>query len=451
MVSSAAGAPYVASAGKGVHFSALDFLGRAFHCSRRTGVLMADRARKAFRLDAIGQAGLGLSLGAAAEYFGVLATWYGAGVYLLALISSAPFLTNLFAPMWSQQSKRYGVQKLVVASLVGSGIVLVLMYRVTKPSTFAFMAVLFYLFFGATDPLYVILADEAYSGQSSRFVGKAESIFSLVHAIGATIVGKFTDLVGTALGMLGGAVGSWLAALAYGLFPSTARHECGNGGEADSSPWNLFRRNHSMRSLVLAFMVPATGMVLMLPAMPIVEVRLAGLTNTRIGYLFGTNSLTWFASAYMWGKVLEKRETLWAFQIAMLSMAAMALLYGFLHTFAALLAANVFCAFGGSAISVGWRVQAMRLEGVSAEDVAGLHLFTCGLRGLVVPVVAARIIDSFGVGVNCAVSAGLLLAGVVLFDNYAIRFHLRGDSVPLLAAERSSGRDPAEETADPAD
>ena len=105
--------------------------------------------------DTIIHASLGLAAGLSAAFFAVLATRLGASAWLLALVASAPYLANLLAPFWVVQARRWGTRWLMVGSLAAAGAILLVLGLVRSPLVFALLVLLYYLFYGIGDPLYV--------------------------------------------------------------------------------------------------------------------------------------------------------------------------------------------------------------------------------------------------------------------------------------------------------
>ena len=378
------------------------------------------------KLDILAHIGMGISLGMGAEYFGVLATRYGASAFMLAIIGSAPFLANLFAPLWSKQSKQWGAKRLLIFSFFASALVILFMINETDPLIFSLFVLLFFLLYGISDPIYVVLAEDTYSQKTTDYLGKTEGIFSLSHALGSGIIGRLIDLFGNWIAFVLAIAGNLLAGFSFLFFPNEKTSLNNDQDVRDSSSFRLFKENKDIRYLVLTFMIPGIGMLLMIPALPIIEVRLAHLSNTQIGILFGLNGIVWFLFSILWGKLADRFNIIFIiFQLSFLSLGAMALFYTYTQNFWGLLLGNIFCGIGGSAIAVGWRVQAIRFKQYETEDIAGLHLFTCGVRGLIVPFIGAFIIHQFGVNANMLIALGFLFSGFILF------FQLRKKNIIL--------------------
>ena len=135
-------------------------------------------------------------------------------------------------------------------------------------------------------------------------------------------------------------------------------------------------------------------MVMMLPVLPLIEVRLVGLSNGEVGMLLAVNSAALIVASRGWGAIAEQlKRLLPLFYLALAAMIGMALLYAFGRSFGLLLIANTLCGIGGGAIAIAWRLFAMQIEAYRTDDLAGLHLLTCGLLGLYAPALGVLLVS----------------------------------------------------------
>jgi MFS family permease len=361
--------------------------------------------------DTIIHASLGLAAGLSAAFFAVLATRLGASPWLLALIASAPYLADLLAPVWVAQARRRGTRWLMVGSLVAAAVVLLVMGLARSPLAFALLVLLYYLFYGIGDPLYVALAEIVYPERTGTSLGRVQAVFNGVHALANALAGWLVDTLGIFVTLAMAAISTGIAAAAYLPFPDLAN----TNPDGAVSPWQILRQNNLVRRLALAFMVAGTGMVMMLPALPLIEVRQLGLSNTQIGLLLTTNSLALVLAAWAWGRLNESSaHIVTTLQAGMVAIVGMAVLYAFGGSLWTLVVANVLCGIGGAAMSVGWRLFAINLTAYGTDDLSGLHLLTCGVRGLYAPALGAFLIALRSPAAAMGVAAGLVLAGMLM-------------------------------------
>lgn len=362
--------------------------------------------------DRIIHASLGLAAGLSAAFFDVLATRLGASPWLLALIASAPYLANLLSPFWVAQAQRWDARWLMVGSLAAAAVVLIGLGMISSALIFAFLVLLYYLFYGVGDPLYVALAEIMYPERTGASLGRVQAIFNGVRTLANVLAGWIMSYFGVFATLAIAALSTGIAAASHLPFPTLPR----TAMDKAASPWQIFRHDALIRRMVLALMVAGTGMVMMLPAFPLIEVKQLGLSNTQIGWLLAVNSLALVLSSAIWGKKLSETPASYvvnAFRLGMLAIVYMAVLYAFSKSFWPLVVANILCGIGGSALSVGWRLLAIRLTAYSTADLSGLHLLTCGIRGLYAPALGALLIVLWNSAIALCVAAVLILAGML--------------------------------------
>jgi predicted MFS family arabinose efflux permease len=362
--------------------------------------------------DTIIHISLGLAAGLSAAFFAVLATRLGASAWLLALITSAPYLANLLAPFWVTQARRWGTRGLMVGSLGAASVVLFVLGWTRSPLVFALLVLVYYLFYGIGDPLYVALAEIVYPERTGSSLGRVQAVFSGVRALANALAGWLMDAFGIFITLAVAAISTGVAAASYLPFPNLSNPEA----DGAASPWQILRQDNLIRRMVLTLMVAGTGMLMMLPAFPLIEVTQLKLDNTQIGILLAANSLTLVAASWFWGRRLSETpaHVLNAFRLGMLAIVGMAILYALGGSFWELLFANILCGIGGSAISIGWRLFAIHHIYYGTDDLSGLHLLTCGMRGLYAPALGALLISLWNPSLALWVAAALVLAGMLM-------------------------------------
>ena len=361
--------------------------------------------------DVIIHASLGLAAGLSAAFFTVLATRLGASAWLLALISSSPYVANLLAPIWVIQARQWGTRILMVGSLFASAIILLILGLVHSPLTFSLLILLYYLFYGIGDPLYVALAEIVYPERTGSSLGRVQAVFNGVHGFANALAGWLMDTFGVFVTLTLSALSTAVAALSYLPFPNLSTQN----EERISSPWQILKQDSLIRHMVATLMVAGTGMLMMLPALPLIEIKKLGLNNTQIGILLAINSLTLVTFSWIWGQTLNKTPThiINAFRLGMIAIVVMGILYALGASYWEILAANIFCGIGGAAISIGWRLFAISLTNYKTDELSGLHLLSCGVRGLYSPAIGALLISIWNPAVALWVASSLVFIGLL--------------------------------------
>jgi predicted MFS family arabinose efflux permease len=190
----------------------------------------------------------------------------------------------------------------MVGSLSAVAVVLLPLGWARSPLAFALLVLLYYLFYGIGDPLYVALAEIVYPERTGSSLGRVQAVFNGVHALANVLAGWLMDTVGVFITLAMAAFSTGVAAASYLPFPNLSK----TSQEGASSPWQILRQDNLIRRMVLTLMVAGTGMVMMLPAFPLIEVKQLGLNNTQIGLLLAVNSLTLVAASWLWGRRLSE-------------------------------------------------------------------------------------------------------------------------------------------------
>jgi predicted MFS family arabinose efflux permease len=281
-----------------------------------------------------------------------------------------------------------------------------------SPLVFALLVLVYYLFYGIGDPLYVALAEIVYPERTGSSLGRVQAVFNGVHALANALAGWLMDTFGIFVTLVLSAVSTGVAAVSYLPFPNLSNTD----SDGAASPWQILRQDNLIRRMVLTLMVAGTGMVMMLPAFPLIEVTQLKLDNTQIGILLAVNSLTLVAASWFWGRRLNETPAhiLNAFRLGLIAIVGMAVLYALGGSFWELLFANILCGIGGSAIAIGWRLFAINQPVYGTDDLSGLHLLTCGVRGLYAPALGALLISLWNPAVALWVAAALVLAGMLM-------------------------------------
>jgi len=368
------------------------------------------------KIDTVIHASLGFAAGLSAAFFAVLATRLGASPWLLALISSAPYLSNLLAPLWVSLARRTGVRFLMVLSLAAASFILLALGTIHSSVVFAILVLVYYFLYGVGDPLYVALAEIIYPERTGTILGRVQGVFNAVRAAANAVAGWLMDSIGVFATFVLSAVATGTAAASY-LKIVDLKYQ--NTSPYTVSPLQILQNSPVIRRIVIALMVGGTGMVMTLPAFPSVEVHRLGLSNGQIGMLLAVNSTSLVLMGLVWGRRLSDtpKHILKAFQLGMAAIIGMAILYALAKSFLVLLIANILCGIGGSALSIGWKLFAINLANFNTDDLSGLHLLTCGIRGIYAPVLGALLIALWNPAADFWVAAILVFIGILLFPS----------------------------------
>jgi hypothetical protein len=297
---------------------------------------------------------------------------------------------------------------LVVASLSLASVFLLLSAFSQSAVTFLLFVFLYYIAYGVREVLYPLIVERIY--MDLKVLGHAEATYTIVYTAAVGIAGYIMDVESYKLAFILAAGLLIIAALSRLPFPDVR-----DGEEGDVE---LPYKDKLILGIVAMFMVVGTGMLMMLPAIPILEVRLLNLSNTVIGIALAVNSLTYVFFSELWGRVIERpSHVIRVFQLGFIAIGAMAVVY-FLSTSAwYVYLASALCAIGGSAVSIGWQAFSMGIPDYRTEDLSALHLTTCGIRGLYAPLLGSLSIELVGVRRTFIIAAILVVSALFVAES----------------------------------
>jgi hypothetical protein len=83
---------------------------------------------------------IGLVQGLSSAFFGIIAVRLGASPLLVGIISSSPYLGNIFAPVWSFSVKFFSIRKLLSIAIFLSSLSLFLLMLTKNLTSICFLS-----------------------------------------------------------------------------------------------------------------------------------------------------------------------------------------------------------------------------------------------------------------------------------------------------------------------
>jgi MFS family permease len=365
------------------------------------------------KYDPIVPVNIGLTQGLSSAFFVIVATRLGANPFTIGIVSSSPYLGNLFAPFWSNITQRIEIRKVIASAVFLSSIILFFLLFIKSPISFMLSVIIYFIFFGGWEVLYPALIDLIYSEIAISILSRFDEIRSVSYTLVVAFSGLIMMLWGHKITFFAGAVFLLISAL---IILNSKTDKVFDDSLEKTNSIKILKEDPGIRKLVLIFMIAGTGMLIMLPAIPILEVNLLKLSDAKIGILLAVNSLAYILGMEIWSRYVKSISRLYiTFTIGLIAIIGMALIYTLLPKYFMLVIANVFCGIGGSSISFFWQTFSISNPDYRTEDLSSLHLFTCGIRGIYAPILGALIIYLFSVKVNFIFSLILVIAGLAVF------------------------------------
>ena len=369
------------------------------------------KAKELLKFEFLSQGSIGAAEGLAEAFFGVILTRMGASPLMLGLLNSSAYISNLFSPLWARASRKTSAKRLVVGSLILASLFIALSAFERSAVPFLIFVFFYYVAYGVKEVLYPLIVERVYGYLEA--LGHAEVAYTIAYTAAAGTAGYVMDSWGYRLAFFAAAGLLVIAALSRLPFPDVK-------GEAEEKAEPPYRDGLILR-MVAMFMVAGTGMLMVLPAIPILEVRSLGLSNGVIGIAIALNSLSYVLFSELWSRLIKRpSHVVRVFQAGFTALLLMAVTYYLSSSAAYIYIAGILCGLGGSAVSIGWQAFSMGVPDYRTEDLSALHLTTCGIRGLYAPLLGAALVEWFGLR-EVFLLSGLLLIGGMLLAESAIR------------------------------
>ncbi|MBP1911677.1 MFS transporter [Thermococcus stetteri] len=367
------------------------------------------KARELLKFEFISQVSIGTAEGLAEAFFEVIATRLGASTFLIGLIGSAAYVSNILSPLWARLSNRAGAKRPVIGSLLLASVFLITGALFKNPLIFALFVFFYFIAYGVREVLYPAIVERVYEDPS--VLSHSEVAFTIAYTIATLIAGYIMDLWSYRVTFAIAALLLVVAALSRIPFPD-ARED-----EEKTDVLEAIKSDRTLQMMVALFMISGTGMLMMLPAIPILEVRHLNLSNTQIGLALAVESVSYALFVELWGKSISRpSHVVRVFQAGFLAIGGMAVVYYLSRSFYPVLLASFLCGVGGSAVSIGWQVFAMSVPDYRTEELSALHLTTCGIRGLYAPLLGSLVIELFGVRADFVIAGSLVLISALLAE-----------------------------------
>jgi MFS family permease len=364
------------------------------------------------RSDTIVPISIGLTQGLSSAFFIIIATRLGASPFLIGIISSSPYFGNLLAPFWSYIAQKMKIPKTLAITIFLDSAILSILSFIKTPLSFTLFVMIYFTFFGAWDTLYPALIDSVYAEFAVNLIARFNEFRSIAYTMIVAFSGSIMGLWGYKTTFLIASVVLFIS----GIIILKSKSKTASDNIRKTNTVALIKEDSGIRKLVSIFMIAGTGMLMMLPAIPILEVNLLNLSDAKIGILLAVNSLAYILCMEVWSYYVKNITRLYTtFSVGIVAIIGMALIYAFLPDYFMLILANIFCGIGESSLSFFWQTFSISYPDYRTEDLSSLHLFTCGIRGIYAPLFGALIISVFDVKMNFLLSIFLILISLFGF------------------------------------
>ncbi|MFW5787002.1 MAG: MFS transporter [Halanaerobiales bacterium] len=373
-----------------------------------------------FKIDALSAVTFGVFAGAFFPFFAVTGVRLGANGLLLALITAAPFMGQLFAVYWGHKSEQGQKLPFIVTSGLISRGILILLALTRRVEIFALLVVLHFLLASAGTPAYTALMKKIYPIQyRGKLMGKVQFLIGLMRVVITYYGGIWLDLHGyRTLFIIAGTAGI-ISSIIYGRINEPEEEfEIIKNKFSLKEFLQIFKSDKLLRLALLGFFIFDLGNLMLAPIYPVIQVRYLGLNNLQIGQLSIFWIMGWFIFAPYWGRMVDEHSPVKAVKFAVIIFMLQPLIYFFRLPYLLLITASFTGGVAASSLEVGWLNMMINLGGNKSSRYSGLYLTILGIRGILGPVmgnILLSYIEPFNVFI---VSLGLLSAGYIPFIFY---------------------------------
>ena len=361
-------------------------------------------ARDAYKRDSVGGMLVGFYTGAIFPFIGFIARdKLHASVSLIALMTAAPFIGNMFALFYANAMEGRKKQPFVVWSGGVARALFFLMLFATTPLRFALIVSVIQIVATVATPAYAAVMKEIYPdeqrGQIMAYirVGMAMMTFFSTLLVGPLLSGDNFRYIFPIAGLIG--VGS---SIAFSTI-RTADVDPSHPDNRKTPTWQflrstmlILRDDINYRWFAISIFIFGFGHLLIAPLFPVYQVDHLRITATQVAVLSNVTNVFWMLSYLFWGKYVDLRSPLKAVTINVLLICFIPLIYFWSNNVWMLLPASVIAGITTGGIDLSYFNSILRLadEGKESQYQA-LHSFWLGVRGTTAPFAGAALVSLF--------------------------------------------------------
>ncbi len=342
----------------------------------------------------------------------------------LSLMMAAPFIGNLFSPVWAQQMEGKAKMPFAVLSwIVGRGL-LVLMAFVTRSWPFVIIVSLSAVIMTVSTPAYVSIMKDMYPdhlrGRLMAYIRMGLSSISLVTAL---VVGRLLDQISYRWVFPVGAVIGVLAALSFSqiIIPQRRHGEMEEPDAAEASKptladtFAIFRDDRNYRWFSLSLFVYGFGNLLVQPLYTLFQVDTLHITNTQVANMANLSSIIAIMGYVYWGKFLDRKGALTTVLVSTLMVGLINVVYLFATRVEHLYLAAIIS--GGCFAGVELSYLNAVLTFADRNRIAqyqSIHSALLGIRGTLAPFLGPVLMGWVGMRGTFGISLGMILLGAAM-------------------------------------
>ena len=370
-------------------------------------------AKIAYTFDGYSALYTGLFSGALVSFIPAVARKIGASDAQIALIASAGCVGLTLTFFWTYLSMHTKKMTLFVwPRIVGRGLFLLTPF-VFSPVFYVGIVVMWACLEALGNPAYGAIMKEVYPEKTrAEIMGYIRIIMSAAIALGAFISGKFLDtghetykIVFPIVGILG-----IISALYFKNIPVNEKNR-----QPPVSLKKMFRgwfTDKEILKLGAITSVAGFGNLMVGPVLTIFMIDKLKLSLLFIGIITSVYSITIIFAYYFWGKLIDKKGSIFSLRLAFLFNAFVIIMYIIGQKWAMILS-GVFNGFAMSGWDLSWfkYVCARTNSPEKVQTDSGLYYNLMGIRGIIAPFVGIWLMGLYSIRSTFIISTFIIIAG----------------------------------------
>lgn len=359
----------------------------------------------------------------------------GATQTMLAILSAAPFLGNLIAPIWAQHMEGKAKMPFVLGSIVPSRLLLVGMIWISTPMPFVLMLSALQLMGAFSSPAYTSLMKDIYPDHArGRLMGYVRVGAQIAAFLAAQAAGRLLDagysyrFIFPIAGIIG--IFSVIAFAKVRTLPGIQQVSAPK--PVRSSPMQAWRESLELLRLPTGYRwfaasvsVYGFGNLMAGPLYALYQVDVVKVTNTDLATLSNVASMASIVGAFVWGRLVDHygaaKSVLWSIYCIV----GVGVCYLFGASMPLLIIASALSGFGFAGVELAYMASILRYaERGKAAQYQALHSLLLGIRGVTAPALGLYLVQYTGYKAIFIGTLILMIAGT-FFQRHAVRIELR--------------------------